>query len=90
TPWFNDILVDNRDALIAHLAKNEIEARPFYPSIHMTPPYAWVKKSYKYKNDLKNSAYISKRGVWLPSSLTLTDEDIEYICDNIKEGIKNR
>lgn len=83
-PWFIDVLVEGgkRDALAEFLKGKGIGTRPFYPAIHTQPPYAWVKGNFP------NSEEISKRGLWLPSSLTLTNEDIAYICGAVKEFSK--
>jgi dTDP-4-amino-4,6-dideoxygalactose transaminase len=32
---------------------------------------------------------VSKRGLWMPSSSTLTDNELEYVCKKIKELLKN-
>lgn len=83
TPWFIDILVEKgekeRDKLASFLDEREIGTRPFYPVIHTQPPYSWVK------GDFKNAEYISKHGLWLPSSSFLSDEDIKYVCQMIKD-----
>lgn len=78
-PWFIDILVNrrNRDRLASYLDEKKIGTRPFYPPIHTQPPYSDVE------GDFENSSHVSKRGLWLPSSTFLTDEDIKYICRNI-------
>ncbi len=79
SPWFIDILVERREELIKFLKEKKIGARPFYPAIHTQPVYSFVKGNFK------NSEDISKKGLWLPSSSFLTDEDIEYICQAIKK-----
>lgn len=80
-PWFMDILVEpeKRDKLAEFLKERGIGTRPFYPAIHTQPPYAWVK------GEFKNSEEISKKGLWLPSSAFLEEDDIKYICEKIKE-----
>jgi len=81
-PWFVDILLpdkETRDELAAFLNEKQINTRPFYPAIHTQPPYHWVKGNFA------NSENISQRGLWLPSSTSLADEDINYICNKIKE-----
>lgn len=86
SPWSIDILVDEkkRDELISFLEAKGIGARPFYPAIHTQPPYSWVK------GDFRNSDYISKRGLWLPSPSFLSNEDIEYICKAIKDFFQSK
>ena len=75
-----DILVDSkrkRDCIINHLEKNRVETRIFYPPIHRLPPYR--DKDVKFKT----TSEISDKGIWLPSSVTLNEEDIEYVCKKI-------
>jgi perosamine synthetase len=81
SPWFIDILVDEgkRTDLISFLDEKGVGTRPFYPAIHTQPPYSHIK------SDFSNSESISKRGLWLPSSSFLKDEDINYICKIIKD-----
>ena len=81
TPWMIDILVDSkkkRDALIKHLEKNHVETRIFYPPIHRLSPNK--NKDMKFEITSK----ISDRGIWLPSSVTLKENDVKYVCKKIK------
>lgn len=81
---FSILLKDNvkgtRDELIAFLAKNNIETRPVFYPMHVMPPY-YEDKTYP------NAEYISKRGLNLPTHGLLTEEDIAYVCDKIREFI---
>jgi perosamine synthetase len=70
------------DKLASFLNEKGIGTRPFYPAIHTQPPYSWVKGNFN------NAEYVSKRGLWLPSSSFLGDEDINYICQQIKDFYK--
>ena len=85
---FIDVLVregeKERDKLMSFLNERGIGTRPFYPAIHTQPPYSWIK------GDFKNSEYISKRGLWLPSASFLSGEDIERICKEIKKYFQRR
>jgi perosamine synthetase len=81
-PWFSDILLPNekiRQELIEHLNKFGIQTRKFYPPIHKLPPYQNVDGDFEITNE------ISERGLWLPSSSFLTDEDINRVCKTIRE-----
>ncbi len=81
SPWFIDILVEGkgeREKLAAFLNENKIGTRPFYPAIHTQPPYSWVKGNFP------ASMSISERGLWLPSSSFLSDDDIERVCRTIR------
>lgn len=86
TPWMNDILFNKskvREEIINYLAKNNIGTRIFYPPIHSLTPYKSNDKKFMITTD------ISKRGLWLPSSNTLTDNELEYVCKKIKEFLMN-
>ena len=67
-----------RQQLIEHLNKFGIGTRKFYPPIHKLPPYQNIQGSFDVSNE------ISERGLWLPSSSFLTDEQIYSVCQNIK------
>lgn len=76
-PWFIDIYIEDREDLMKYLKKHKISTRPVYGEINKTPVY------YEDKT-LKNSSYICNNGLFLPSYITLTNEDILYICNIIK------
>ena len=80
TPWMVDILVDSRktrDDMIKYLEKNYIETRIFYPPIHRLSPYKRQDIKFKITSE------ISDRGIWLPSSVTLNEKNVEYVCKKI-------
>ena len=58
--------------------------RVFYPPLHAEPAYGYNELSFPVTEE------ISRKGLWLPSSVFLTDEQIKYVCDLIKEfyGVK--
>ena len=78
TPWFFDLLCENRDELMQFLKNKGIGTRPFYPALHAEPAYG-------YPGNYPNAEYIAKRGLWLPSSVTLSDDEIKRICNAINE-----
>jgi len=80
TPWMIDILLKSKkqkDALIEFLKKKNIETRIFYPALHTLPPYLANNKKYKISTD------IAERGLWLPSSVSLSEKQIKRICGEI-------
>lgn len=78
SPWFFDILCNDRIGLMEYLKKNNIGTRPFYPPLHSEPVYG-------YDMQFLVAEDISTRGLWLPSSITVTDDQIEYICGKIRQ-----
>ena len=79
--WMHSILLDRRDELINFLEKKLIETRPFFFPLQTMPPY-------RTDEEFANSARFSQKGINLPSSINLTEEDIFRICEEIKNFLK--
>ena len=77
TPWFIDVKVDNRDQLMSYLKQNKIGSRIMYPPLNK-------QEAYNVKGDHVVSNEIGVKGLWLPSSSKLTNDQIDYVCDKIK------
>jgi perosamine synthetase len=83
--WMCSILAkdtDEREKIRNILKLNGIETRPLFFPVHTMPMYAKAFQSHPIAENL------GWRGINLPSYPELTDEDIEFICNNIKEGLK--
>jgi perosamine synthetase len=80
TPWFVDIYVEQKKELQEYLNSKEIKTRSIYPPLNTQKCYL---EHYDLSFPISNE--FSNKGIWLPSSLTLTNENIEYICNKIKE-----
>ena len=76
-PWVVDIYIEQRDKLINFLKNHNIQTRKTYPEINKT-------NLYYTENNFKNSNYVSTKGLFLPSYITLTNEEIIYICKLLK------
>jgi perosamine synthetase len=77
-PWFYDILVEDREALQIYLQRNGIGSREFYPPLHSEPVFGRGNEEYPV------AVEVARKGLWLPSSLSLTDAMIHYICFMIR------
>ncbi len=77
-PWFYDILVEDRSALLDHLKSKGIGTREFYPALHAEPAYGYNQLHFPITEE------IARKGLWLPSSCKLADAQIGYICDTIR------
>ncbi len=83
-PWFIDIFTAKRDQLARYLGEKGIGTRSIYPPIHSQKIY---KLFYKDKNFPVTGKFAAK-GLWLPSSSNLKDDEIRYVCGKIKEFYK--
>jgi perosamine synthetase len=78
-PQWVDALVEGRDSLHDFLLECGIETRKFWHPLHTQAPYASTPQGFE------NSTSSSRSGLWLPSALTLRDDDLAMVCDRIRE-----
>ena len=81
-PWFVDVIVrgeETRDKLVSLLKNKNIGSRPFYPPLNHQKPYQRFSTC-----SFPVSEQYAYRGLWLPSSIGLTDEKIDFVCHNLK------
>jgi len=76
-PFRINILVDNPEGLSSYLNENDIGSRGFFYPLHLQPCYSVV-------GNFPNAIMANRRGLSLPSSVTLTKQQIEYVCSKIK------
>ena len=80
-PWFFDIKLDSlssKEEFSNQLNKEEIETRNLYPALSKQK----FLKKYR-ESELLISERIHEKILWLPSSNSLVEEDIEYISEKI-------
>lgn len=79
-PWFIDVLVRDgkREALAAFLKERGVGSRPFYPALHAEP-------AYNRAGSYPVAERVAREGLWLPSSSKLTNEEVQYACDEIRD-----
>ena len=75
---------DNVEALRVFMLNKKVECRPVWKPMHKQPVYS--DKSIAYINGV--SEEIFKVGFCLPAGPYVTDEDVHYIVDCIKEAIE--
>lgn len=75
-PWFIDSIIDRREALIAHLKAIGVGSRVMYPPINK-------QLAYQVRGEHPISNLIGEKGLWLPSYVQLTNEEIDQICEEI-------
>lgn len=73
---------ENVEALRVFMLSKKIEARPVWKPMHKQPVY---KDAPAYVNGVSESLF--KIGMCLPAGPYVTDEDVKYIVDCIKEAI---
>jgi perosamine synthetase len=84
TPQWTDAVVDERDALHDHLLANGAECRKFWFPLHTQAPYRLPDDKFP------TSTRVGPKALWLPSAFTLTDGQIEFVCDRIRDFQRTR
>ena len=83
--WLTTILFKKEldtETFCLELDKSGIEARPLWKPMHLQPVY---KNAPAFTNGF--SEYLFKHGICLPSGPWVTDDDVRYIVEKIKEAI---
>lgn len=88
TYWMYSIILKNycreeREKFREKLEKLGIETRPFFYLMTEMPPY----NSYE-NNECKIAKLLADKGLNLPSSTLLKEEEIKYICGEVKKCLK--
>ncbi len=90
--WMNTIVIDpvkyghTKDELIAHLKENEIDTRLLFTGMHKQ--IAMLNYGCDCTGDYPVCEWLTENGFYLPSSSSLTEEQIKYICDIIRKFAK--
>lgn len=87
--WQYGILLANqksRDKVASYLADHEIETRTFFVPLHLQPAFSSI---WKHKRQQFPVAYsLGRSGLCLPSGLSITEKQIEYICTKLAQALK--
>ena len=73
---------DNVEALRVWMLNKKVECRPVWKPMHKQPVYAGTDV---YTNGVEEEIF--KAGMCLPSGPCVSDDDVRYIVDCIKEAI---
>ncbi|MCM1992642.1 aminotransferase class I/II-fold pyridoxal phosphate-dependent enzyme [Oceanirhabdus seepicola] len=89
--WLNCIEISeeygvNRDELIKHMNNEKVICRPFFYPLHKMEAFSGEKVM---SGELINTELCSARGINLPSSVGITDEEIVRVCSILKNSVKN-
>lgn len=79
--WFTSFYAEDRNNLAAYLSSLGIQTRLFFCPLHMQPCYSgWPDQGIDYSSSQR--AY--EHGISLPSSYTLTDEELAHVIDSVR------
>lgn len=84
TPWFIDVFIEDRSELAEFLKSKGIGTRNFYPAINTQKIY---REEYASKSFPVAERY-GQRGLWLPSFVHITNDELEYVTDAVASYFK--
>jgi perosamine synthetase len=84
SPQWIDVLANDRDRLVEYLERVDIHCRPFWFPIHTQAPYR------RPDDGFPNTMRVIPRAVWLPSALSMSDDDVRTICRRIRDFYNGR
>lgn len=82
-PFRVNLLIQDPEALGKYLSDNEIGIRRFFYPLHKQP--CFNDQNSRKPVTCKNSEYIFKQGLSLPSGVALNNKEIEYVCSKIRD-----
>jgi perosamine synthetase len=88
--WMYGILVGgnfslDRDAVMSRLKQKGVDTRTFFVPMHLQPVFKPGKGNSKRFGPFPVAERISEQGLYLPSGLTITKDQIRFVCRIIKE-----
>lgn len=91
--WMYAVVVEDafgmtRDGLMEALKKEGIDTRPFFFPAHRQPVFRRDWEAFD--EDFPVSNALSEKGLYLPSGLALTDEQIDTVCTAVRKISQER
>jgi perosamine synthetase len=71
--------------MIDKLAAAGIESRPFFTGLHKQEP---LRRKWRGHYTLPVTEYLGNYGLYLPSGPTLTDDEIDYVCETVRRIVE--
>ena len=90
-PFRVGILCEESPALLNHLQNEGIEPRTFFYPLHKQPAFSYLTEAYRKRGlcmDDKaypNSVFGFNHGICLPTFPTLSEDDIDHVCNSIRK-----
>ncbi|MBC7545214.1 MAG: DegT/DnrJ/EryC1/StrS family aminotransferase, partial [Candidatus Sericytochromatia bacterium] len=90
TYWMVTLILDaayglDKETLIACLAEQQIDSRPFFYPLSSLPAYAGQPESLRAQARNTVSYALSPYGINLPSGMDMTAEKVRYVCQMLKQ-----
>ena len=88
--WFTSFLCNEAEGLADYLRKNGIQTRRFFYPLHLQPCYSDKRYIQNIDDDFSISEKVYRKGISLPSSYHLTEQQQGIVISQIKKFYENR
>lgn len=93
-PFRVTVLCRDAHKLMHYMSARNIQPRTFFYPLHRQPCFRYLNEDHKWRirsedKYFPNAVYGYEHGICLPSYAALTEEQIIYVCDTIKEFYDN-
>ncbi|MCJ7626570.1 MAG: DegT/DnrJ/EryC1/StrS family aminotransferase [Anaerolineaceae bacterium] len=79
-----------KEAMIEELRLRNIEARPFFDPLSSHPVFQRLKPARIAQQENNISYQLSPYGINLPCALSMTEDDVHFVCDEFREILFNQ
>lgn len=88
--WMVTVVVDERlgltkDRLMTALSERGIDTRPFFHPLSSLPAYEGSPRAKEARERNTVSYRLSPYGINLPSALSLTEHDVAFVCESLRQ-----
>lgn len=84
-PFVFTVEVDSRTKVMQYLADKGIDTRAYFPCIHLQKPY---KDMGYHKGMYPVSEEVASRTLALPFYIDMPESEVDYVCECLKESLK--
>ncbi len=78
----------NKEEMLKQLKEYNIEARPFFYPLSMLPAFKYLVRDKDYSKINPIAYKLSNSSVNLPCGMSITKEDVDFVCEKVKEILK--
>lgn len=95
TYWMVTAIMDpslgfKKGEMVKKLRSRNIEARPFFDPLSSHPVFQRLKRARIAQEENNISYQLSPYGINLPCSLSMTEDDVHFVCDELREILYNQ
>ena len=90
--WMTTVVLDaamglTKEAVIQYLNDKQIDSRPVFHPLSHIPAYRQTSAAERARSLNRSASAISPYGINLPCGMSITENQVDYVCDSLREVI---